>query len=265
MDGASPCETKPYSLRRECSVKFLGQKFYRFIKEIALFPLKDTNPSIKLPVVTWGLIALNLAVYIYQISLGAEGAYRLHVLYGLVPARVLSCFECATLYERFSPLLSHMFLHGSLWHIISNMYFLFIFGDNVEDKLGHVKFLLFYILFGLGAGMGQMIFNLGSAVPMIGASGAVAGVMGAYLIFFPKAKIKTLIFIIIFISIIDIPAVVFLLIWFLLQFYNGVSVSGTAGVAWWAHVGGFVVGVLIAISYRKREGRPVRKSDFIYR
>jgi len=172
--------------------------------------------------------------------------------YGLIPKRLFVENTMLTTADRYLPILSSMFMHGGFMHIIGNMYFLFIFGDNVEDKLGHVRYLFIYIMFGLAAAASQIIMFPDSVIPMVGASGAVAGVMGAYLVFYPHAKVKTLIIIIIFITVVNIPAFIFLLLWFLFQFLNGTGAGG-GNVAWWAHIGGFVAGLIYAIYFlRKR-------------
>ncbi len=166
---------------------------------------------------------------------------------GLIPKRVFVESGLLTFSDRVVPFFTSMFMHGGFMHIIGNMYFLYIFGDNVEDRLGHGKYFIMYILFGLAAAFSQVLLFPDSIVPMIGASGAVAGVMGAYMVFYPKARVKTLVIIIIFITIIDIPAVFFLLLWFFMQFLNGAG-AGHGGVAWWAHIGGFIAGLLYAVT-----------------
>jgi membrane associated rhomboid family serine protease len=181
--------------------------------------------------------------------------------YGLIPKRLFVESSMLTLADRYFPFVSSMFMHGGFMHILSNMYFLFIFGDNIEDKLGHVRYLMVYIMFGLAAALSQVIMFPDSVVPMVGASGAVAGVMGAYLVFFPKAKVKTLIIIIIFITIAEIPAFIFLLLWFFFQFMNGTGgVDG--GVAWWAHIGGFIAGLGYAVYYLKKYDPPAPERDY---
>lgn len=171
--------------------------------------------------------------------------------YGLIPKRLFVANDMFTMGDRYFPILSSMFMHGGFMHIIGNMYFLFIFGDNVEDKLGHVRYLFIYLMFGLAAAASQVIMFPDSVVPMVGASGAVAGVMGAYLVFYPHAQVKTLIIIIIFITVANIPAFVFLLLWFLFQFLNS-SGGSEVGVAWWAHIGGFIAGLVYAIYFLQK-------------
>ena len=179
--------------------------------------------------------------------------------YGLVPKKIFVDNAMLTITDRYLPILTSMFMHGGFMHILGNMYFLFIFCDNIEDKLGHVKYFFIYLMFGLAAAMTQVIMFPDSVMPMVGASGAVAGVMGAYLIFFPKAKVKTLVIIIIFITVMDIPAVVFLLLWFGFQFLNGTG-GGGGNVAWWANIGGFIAGLTYAV-YFLRKKRAVKPAE----
>ncbi|HNR14250.1 MAG TPA: rhomboid family intramembrane serine protease [Thermodesulfobacteriota bacterium] len=227
-----------------------------------MIPLRDRNPSRTLPYVSIGLIVVNAAAFFYQLSLGQHLEPFL-IQYGLVPARLLHVGESAgvSIGSAFVPLFTSMFFHGGWLHIIGNMWYLWIFGDNVEDRLGHSRFLVFYLLCGIAAGIIHTLFNLSSAVPTIGASGAIAGVLGAYLISFPHARILTAIPIFIFIQIVEIPAIFFLVFWFILQFFSGaLSVTSTAtsaqagGIAWWAHVGGFVFGIILVFVFSKRRG-----------
>ncbi|WP_238320676.1 rhomboid family intramembrane serine protease [Limisalsivibrio acetivorans] len=186
-----------------------------------------------------------MLIFVYQPGIGPEKGWYFYE-YGLIPKRVLN--PDSFVLDSVRPIFTSMFIHGNFMHILGNMYFLFIFGDNIEDRLGHFKYILAYLGLGLFAAVTQVIMFPGSTVPMVGASGAVAGVMGAYLIFYPHAKVKTLLIIIFFITFVDIPAVIFLLLWFFIQFMNG-SAAGTmgSGVAWWAHVGGFVGGLALAV------------------
>jgi membrane associated rhomboid family serine protease len=203
-----------------------------------MFPLKDTQPSYTRPVVTIALITVNVMVFLFEASLSPYSRNALIEYYGLVPDQV-----------RLSSILTSMFLHGGWLHVLGNMWFLWIFGDNIEDLLGHAKFLVFYLLCGIVAALGQVIANPNSTVPMVGASGAIAGVMGAYLIKFPKARILTLIFFI-FITIIEIPAPFLLAYWFIIQLFSGFgSIARTnlseGGTAFFAHVAGFVAGIAL--------------------
>jgi membrane associated rhomboid family serine protease len=204
-----------------------------------MFPIRDTQPSYSRPLVTSVIIALNVAVFLYEITLDAYSRNYLIAHYGLVPARFHT-----------SALVTSMFLHGGWMHIIGNMWFLWIFGDNVEDVLGHAKYLVFYLLCGIAAGLTQVLFSAGSRAPMVGASGAIAGVMGAYLIKFPHSRIVTLIFVFVFITTIEVPAVVMLVYWFVIQIFSGVGTIGythasQGGTAFFAHIGGFIAGMLL--------------------
>jgi membrane associated rhomboid family serine protease len=204
-----------------------------------MIPLRDTQPSHHFPVVTVGLIAVNVLAFFYQISLDEFSLNHFVAEYGLVPRRL-----------QFTDFVTNIFLHGGWWHLIGNMWFLWIYGDNIEDILGRGKFLLFYVLCGVAAGLVHVLFNLDSRVPTIGASGAIAGIMGAYLVKFPHSRIVTLVPVIIFFTTMEIPAWLILVYWFVLQFFSGVGTIGQShlnqgGVAWFAHVGGFVAGVVL--------------------
>jgi membrane associated rhomboid family serine protease len=211
-----------------------------------MIPIRDQNQSKSYPVVTQGIIGLNVLVFLYQMMQG-ENIERFIFTYGLVPAR-FSMPETAHIPfgEQAFTLLSFMFLHGGFFHLLGNMWSLYIFGDNVEDRMGSTRFLLFYLLCGWASGFAHLWSNWTSTVPTIGASGAIAGVMGAYLILFPKARIITLIPIFFIPYFIEIPAVVFLGIWFLFQFFYAAlpGPEGGGGIAWWAHIGGFVFGMI---------------------
>ncbi|MCL4511528.1 MAG: rhomboid family intramembrane serine protease [Bacteroidetes bacterium] len=220
-----------------------------------MIPLKDRNPSYSIPFVNYALIAANFVVFFYELSLGPR-LDAFFETYGLIPSRYFSMVAHHTHpITRYVPFLSSMFIHGGWLHIIGNMWFLFIFGDNVEDRLGHRKYLLFYFLSGLAAGFVQVFSSASSSVPTIGASGAISGVLGAYIVMFPSAKILTLLPIFFFPFIINIPAVLFIGFWFLMQFFSGVQSWGidtSGGIAWWAHIGGFVAGILMVPIFKRR-------------
>lgn len=218
-----------------------------------MFPLKDSVPSSTFPFVNWAIIFINIVVFYNMLHMTSPNEQEFIFEYGLVPKKLFVENSMLTLTDRYVPILTSMFMHGGFMHIIGNMYFLFIFGDNVEDKLGHIRYLLIYLLFGVAAAATQIIMFPDSVVPMVGASGAIAGVMGAYLVFYPRAKVKTLIVIIIFITIAEIPAFIFLLIWFLFQFLNGTGGGAYSNVAWWAHIGGFLAGLGYAIYFLKKK------------
>lgn len=220
-----------------------------------MFPLSDSIKANSKPYVNIFIIAVNIIVFFYEISLSNQQLGLLFVDYGLVPVKLFLPNEVVSLTDKVIPFFTSMFLHGGWFHIISNMYFLYIFGDNVEDLMGHFRYFFMYILFGLAAAFTQVVLYPDATIPTIGASGAVSGVMGYYFVKFPQSRIKTLVFIIFFVTIVEIPAAFFLAFWFFLQFINGsmqLMLSNTGGVAWWAHIGGFVVGFVYALIDRKK-------------
>ena len=215
-----------------------------------MFPIRDHNPSGRTPYVTYALIALNVIAFLSYVNLFGDPR-ALNIFFwewGILPARI----EQGDGYET---LLTSMFLHAGFLHIAGNMLFLWIFGDNLEDAMGHLGFLLFYLAAGIGAGLVHVMLSPGSLVPTVGASGAIAGVMGGYLLLFPKAKIDILLIIIIFFRIFTIPAWIMLAVWFALQFFGGLSADANmGGVAYWAHAGGFLVGIVFALPVLLRRG-----------
>ncbi|WP_375173408.1 rhomboid family intramembrane serine protease [Pseudooceanicola sp.] len=215
-----------------------------------MFPLRDHNPSGRTPYVTWALIAVNVAVFLSYSQLFTDPAAlnSFFARYALIPARLSAG-------DGYLTVLTSMFLHGGIMHLGGNMLFLWIFGDNMEDEMGHGGFLLFYLLSGIGAALAQFAAAPGSMVPMVGASGAIAGVMGGYLLLFPKARVDILFIFIVFFRIFPVPAWVMLGIWFGLQFFNGIGADLNAGgVAYWAHAGGFIAGLLLALPTFRRLG-----------
>jgi membrane associated rhomboid family serine protease len=214
-----------------------------------MFPISDVIPSRTVPVVTVGLILLNAAVFLYQQTLPEVLLQQFVATYALIPA----WFSVPALF-------TSQFLHGGWLHVISNMLYLWIFGDNVEDRLGHGRFLVFYLGAGAVAAILQMLFDPFSNIPMVGASGAIAGVMGAYFVLYPYSRVLTVVFLVIFFDIIEIPAIFFLGVWFLLQLLSGVgslafSNAAGGGIAFWAHIGGFIAGALIGLVLRSRDNR----------
>jgi len=209
-----------------------------------MIPLRDTIPSSRVPICNWAIIAANVAVFLYEASLGRRADAFVQA-YGLVPRDFA-----------ITNLLTSMFLHGGWLHLLGNMLYLYIFGDNVEDRLGHVRYLVFYLLCGAAAGAAQAWTSPHSGLPMVGASGAIAGVSGAYFLFFPTSRVVTLVPIFFFLQVVEVPAVFFLAIWFVWQFVSGVAMlgekSGVGGVAFWAHVGGFLAGMVLAPALRER-------------
>jgi membrane associated rhomboid family serine protease len=226
-----------------------------------MIPLKDMSPRRSVPVVTILLIIANVFVFFYQIGMPLRIADAFINTYGLVPARIqlaLAGDPRVSLGDAFVPLFTCMFLHGGWLHILGNMWFLWIFGGNVEDRLGSMSYLLFYIVCGIASGIAQVLFSWGSPLPSVGASGAISGILGAYIVFFPYARILTLVPLFIFFFTAQIPAMVFIGLWFVVQFLSGVGSLGAAGagasggVAWWAHIGGFAVGAILAGSMKGR-------------
>jgi membrane associated rhomboid family serine protease len=223
-----------------------------------MFPLKDLTPRRSFPFVTLLLILLNVAVFAYQLSLPPKASEALINTYGLVPHKIQLAFEGRryTPEQALLPLVTCMFLHGGFLHIIGNMWFLWIFGGNVEDRFGALPYLSFYMIAGIGSGIAEAMFSWGSRVPSIGASGAISGVLGAYIILYPASRILTLVPIIIIPWLVRLPAFIFIGLWFVLQFLSGLNAldprfaASAGGVAWWAHVGGFILGALIAIPVR---------------
>jgi membrane associated rhomboid family serine protease len=220
-----------------------------------VIPLRDVIPSRTTPVVTVTLIALNVLVFLFQVSLGQQDGVEFVLTYGLVPAG-FSYFNVFT----------SMFLHGGWLHVGGNMLYLWIFGDNVEDRMGHVRFVFFYLLCGVAAALVQTIADPTSVIPMVGASGAIAGVMGAYFVLYPHSRIVTIV-ILFFIQIVELPAVVLLGFWFVMQFVNGLGSITTAannpggGIAFWAHVAGFAAGALGVYIFKRREREAVEWWD----
>ncbi len=209
-----------------------------------MIPFKVDNPSRTFPFVTVGLIIANIIVFIWEMATPMEGE-QIAVLYGAIPHNLIT-FRGAQM----SPLVSvftSMFLHGGFFHIAGNMLYLWIFGDNVEDELGHLRFLLFYLFSGVVAAYGNALTDPNSMVPMIGASGAISGVLGAYILLFPRARVHTLLFFGFFWQVVRIPAVFVIGFWILIQVFSGLLSAGTlnhGGIAWFAHVGGFLAGLL---------------------
>jgi membrane associated rhomboid family serine protease len=222
-----------------------------------MIPLKDTVRAHSFPIVNWLLIGLNIFMFLVEVSLGPQAELFITAL-GVVPARLLAVPSLGQVLTIFTS----MFLHGGWLHLFSNMLALYIFGDNVEDRIGHGRYLVFYLLCGMIAASAHVAFNAASPVPTIGASGAISGVLGAYFILYPKARVITLVPIIILPWIVEIPAIVYLGFWFLSQLLNGTLaiVAGAqafGGVAFWAHVGGFLAGTILVGLFA--QGRYVRR------
>ena len=222
-----------------------------------MIPLKDDIPSYTFPFVTVSIIAINVLVFIYQLGLGVQGGEAFIYRTAAIPYEITNFLDVPPRSVVPPPftILTSMFVHGGLLHIAGNMLFLWIFGDNVEDTFGHFRFIIFYLFTGTVAGLTHIIMEPASSVPMIGASGAIAGVLGAYFILFPRANIKTLVFLFLFVSVVRIPAVVFLGFWFVIQLLSS-GIGGAGGIAWYAHIGGFLAGAATVLLLRPgRAGR----------
>ena len=214
-----------------------------------MFPLSDVIPTRTVPFVTVGLIIVNVLVFLYELVLPDPLLQQFVGAYAVVPA-----------WFWWPSLLTSQFLHSGWMHILWNMIYLWIFGDNVEDRLGHVRYLIFYLGAGAAAAVLQLLFNPFSAVPMLGASGAIAAVMGAYFVLYPQSRVLTAVFLFLFFDLVEIPAVFFLGIWFLIQLISGVGSLGISnaaggGTAFWAHIGGFAIGVAVGAVLRARDRR----------
>jgi membrane associated rhomboid family serine protease len=211
-----------------------------------MIPLRDTIRSKSYPIANTVIIVLNVLVFFIQPSAG-ESLKRFIFTYGLVPARytVPAISSYFTSSQQLFSFVSFMFLHGGFLHLLGNMWSLYIFGDNVEDRLGSLRYLLFYLLCGFASGISHLVINWNSQIPTIGASGAIAGVMGAYMVLFPKSRILTLIPIFFFFQFVELPAFFFLGIWFIFQFLSAAATAGQGGIAWWAHIGGFIFGIIL--------------------
>ncbi len=210
-----------------------------------MIPLRDTIRSRNYPVINITIILLNVFVFFIEVGQGG-GLNRFIYTYGLVPARysIPSLSSHFTFGQQLFSFLSFMFLHGGFLHLLGNMWSLYIFGDNVEDRLGHFRYLLFYLLCGFASGGSHLVINWQSQIPTIGASGAIAGVMGAYMVLYPRSRILTLIPIFLFFPIVEVPAIFFLGVWFIFQFLSAAGSAGQGGIAWWAHIGGFIFGII---------------------
>jgi membrane associated rhomboid family serine protease len=233
-----------------------------------MFPYKDDNPTLAVPVVTWVLIAANVLVWVFVQGMGTEPRLSASVCeLGFIPGEVLGRLPAGTLVplggglacELGSPTawttpLTSMFMHGGWMHLVANMWFLWVFGNNVEDSMGRIRFVLFYAACGLLAAFAQAAVNPASAIPMVGASGAISGVMGAYIVLYPRVRVHMIVFLGIFITRIAVPAVFMLGYWFLLQVLGGIPAleSESGGVAFWAHAGGFVAGMVLVFPFRNR-------------
>ena len=236
-----------------------------------MIPIKDTIPRGTYPFVTLSIIVVNVIVFLFELSLPEEGRNAFVYLFGLVPARYTHPAWARIMglpLDTYWPFLTNMFLHGGWLHIIGNMWFLYLFGDNVEDRMGHARFFFFDLLAGIAANLVHFFVNPDSAMPVVGASGAIAGVMAAYLRLFPLARIVTLFPILFFPFFFEVPAYLFMGLWFFMQVFSGaVSLAATGaggGIAWWAHIGGFAVGFALVKPLSKRRLGAGHRDEFYH-
>lgn len=225
-----------------------------------MIPLKDDNPTNTVPFITWGIICVNVIVFIYMLLLGPAGSDQFIRRYSVIPYELFTHGRPAA--PKYLTVFTSMFVHGGFLHIGGNMLFLYIFGDNIEDYLGHLKYILFYLVCGVAAVLAQGLLSGGSKLPMLGASGAISGVLAAYMILYPKAGVWTFFFFLFFWQVIKVPAIFIIGLWIVIQVANGLMTLKAAGggVAWFAHVGGFLAGVMLILLFRKRN----YKSDMDY-
>ena len=233
-----------------------------------MIPIRDTIPSRSVPAVTWSLIAANVIVFLFELTLDREELEALFHLFGVVPARFTHPAWASRLglpVDDYWPFLTSMFLHDGWLHVIGNMWALWIFGDNVEERMGRLRFLLFYLLTGLAAGLVHWFTNAQSILPTVGASGAIAGVLGAYFVLFPFARIIVLIPVFFFPFFFEVPAVTYLFVWFASQVFGGALAAlgpqDVGGIAWWAHLGGFGAGVVVHRLFLLPSGRALRRRE----
>lgn len=223
-----------------------------------MIPLRVDILRTRVAICNGFLIVVNILVFLYELSLSPKSGKALVYTFGLIPAHteLLFSHNGISLSHALLPMVTSMFLHGGWMHLLGNMLFLWVFGDSVEESLGHLQYLLFYFITGIGAAVVHTVFNWGSKIPTVGASGAISGVMGAFIVLYPRARVTTLIPALLLFFTIRIPAYLMLGYWFALQFFSGVAslggVGNAGGVAWWAHVGGFVLGALLVVGRRNR-------------
>lgn len=218
-----------------------------------MLPLKDSPVSRRFPYVNIALILANLFIFFQQLAMNESQLHAFVFTHGLVPNHLFGNLAQGHLAVALAPLVSYQFMHGGWLHVGSNMLYLWVFGDNIEDRLGHAKYLVFYLLTGVLAGLAQALTDSAGLMPVIGASGAVAGVLGAYLVSCPGARVLALVPVFFFLTLAEIPAVIFLGFWFVLQIFSGfASIGMEIQVAWWAHIGGFLAGLLLVGLFGKK-------------
>lgn len=226
-----------------------------------MFPISDSEKSARFPLITLFLIALNIYVFFQEMSVPNVDAFITE--YALIPSQI----DFNNVQSLFA-FVTSMFLHGGIFHIVSNMWFLYIFGDNVEGRFGRFGFLMLYLFAGVVGNFAQYILNTTSTIPMLGASGAVSGVLGAYYLLFPHSKIKTIVVLFFFLTVVQIPAVIYLLYWFVLQLFQGVSslstlTTQTGGVAFWAHIGGFLTGMFFGRGFKNSDKKGFIEGEIV--
>jgi len=233
-----------------------------------MIPIRDSVPSHSVPVVTRALIFINVLVFFFELTLPRESIEPFFYLFGFVPARFTHpdwAAEVGFPVGTYWPILTHQFLHGGFFHVLFNMWALWIFGDNVEDRMGPVRFSIFYLACGAMAALTQLFMTPDSTVPAVGASGAIAGVLGAYLVFFPTARLIVLFPILFFPFFFEVPAVFYLVFWFFTQLFSGTTALAgpqqVGGIAFWAHVGGFIAGIVLCGLFRRRPALRTLQSD----
>jgi membrane associated rhomboid family serine protease len=236
-----------------------------------MFPIKDTIPRRQFPFITYLIIFVNTVIFIIEVILPPEILKEIFYLFGLVPARYTH-LEWANIMglpiDDYWPFFTNLFLHGSFLHFFSNMWSLYLFGDNVEDALGHIRFLIFYILCGIAANLTHFVFNINSTIPTIGASGAISGIMAAYMIMFPYSRIITFIPLLFIPFFFEIHAFFYIGIWFISQLFSGttslIAPELGGGIAWWAHIGGFIMGIILLPFFRKRKKDQYFDDEYFY-
>lgn len=229
------------------------------MEDVPLIPLRDTQRARNRPLVNWILILLNVSVFIYELTLSSRDLQAFIVRYGVLPAVITSPgrFTAVQMSQTSGALglVTSLFVHMGWVHIAGNMLYLFIFGDNVEDILGHSRYLVFYLTAGITASVAHILTDPTSLVPTVGASGAIAGVLGAYFVNFPRSRVLALIPVGLFLPVVEVPSILFLFLWFVTNLFSGVAslgIQAQGGVAWWAHIGGFVAGMLLSLLWRRR-------------
>lgn len=232
-----------------------------------MIPIADANPTRRFPAINWMLIGINVVVFLYELTLSSRQLDHLVTLWGVIPSHILFALghPAETPLPVWATLITSQFLHAGWAHIIGNMLFLWVFGDNIEDVLGHFGYLFFYLASGVAAGIAQVIVSGPVQIPSLGASGAIAGVLGAYMVLYPWARVSILFPIFILFWTIDIPAIVVIGWWFIQQFFYGIGVLSSAaasGIAFWAHIGGFVTGIIMILPFVGRAQRQRRPTTY---